>query len=83
LAHGQRLVHIPDVAADEAYRCGDLVARAGVERGGARTVLAMLKDLTGRTVIERQPVQINDAANDPEYTWTDARQRGNLRGRFE
>ena len=61
LARGERLVHIPDVAADEAYRSGDLVARAGVERGGARTVLAMplLKDetLLGAFSVYRQEVR--------------------------
>jgi adenylate cyclase len=35
--------------------------------------------LTGRTVIERCAVHIEDAAADPEYTWTESQQRGNLR----
>jgi adenylate cyclase len=35
--------------------------------------------LTGRTVIERRAVHIEDAATDPEYTWTESQQRGNLR----
>ena len=35
--------------------------------------------LTGRTVIDRRAVHIEDAAIDPEYTWTEAQQRGNLR----
>jgi GAF domain-containing protein len=33
--------------------------------------------LTGRTVLERRTVHIEDAANDPEYTWTEAKRRGN------
>ena len=35
--------------------------------------------LTGRTVIDRCAVHIEDAAIDPEYTWTESQQRGNLR----
>jgi len=35
--------------------------------------------LTGRTVIERCTVHIEDAATDPEYTWAESQQRGNLR----
>ena len=35
--------------------------------------------LTGRTVIERRAVHIEDAAIDPEYTWAESQQRGNLR----
>jgi signal transduction histidine kinase len=38
--------------------------------------------LTGRTVLERRVVQIEDAANDPEYAWTEAQQRGNLRSQL-
>src|SRR6516164_6641147 len=34
--------------------------------------------LTGRTAIERRAVHIEDAATDPEYTWTESQQRGNL-----
>jgi signal transduction histidine kinase len=35
--------------------------------------------LTGRTVLEQRPVYIEDAATDPEYTWAESQQRGNLR----
>jgi two-component system NtrC family sensor kinase len=35
--------------------------------------------LTGRTVIERRAAHIEDAAIDPEYTWAESQQRGNLR----
>jgi len=35
--------------------------------------------LTGRTVIERRAVHIEDAAIDPEYTWAESQQLGNLR----
>jgi two-component system NtrC family sensor kinase len=34
--------------------------------------------LTGRTAIERRAVHIENAATDPEYTWTESQQRGNL-----
>jgi GAF domain-containing protein len=35
--------------------------------------------LTGRVAAERSAVVIEDAANDPEYTWTEGRQVGELR----
>jgi signal transduction histidine kinase/HAMP domain-containing protein len=39
--HGERIVHIPDLIADEAYRTGDPVRRALVELAGVRCVLAV------------------------------------------
>src|SRR5262249_38520820 len=35
--------------------------------------------LAGRTVLARRPLQIADAANDPEYTWSEAQRLGNFR----
>jgi GAF domain-containing protein len=35
--------------------------------------------LSGRVAVERSVVHIEDAANDPDYTWGEAQQRGNLR----
>ena len=35
--------------------------------------------LSGRVALERRVVLIEDAASDPDYTWTEAQQRGNLR----
>jgi adenylate cyclase len=34
---------------------------------------------SGRAALERRVVHIEDAANDPEYTWTEAQKLGNLR----
>jgi adenylate cyclase len=34
--------------------------------------------LAGRTVVERRAVHIEDVATDPEYTWKEAQQRGDL-----
>ncbi len=35
--------------------------------------------LSGRVALERRVVLIEDAASDPDYTWREAQQRGNLR----
>jgi PAS domain S-box-containing protein len=35
--------------------------------------------MAGRTVLARRPVQIADAANDPEYTWSEAQRLGEFR----
>jgi GAF domain-containing protein/anti-sigma regulatory factor (Ser/Thr protein kinase) len=61
LARGERLVHIEDVAAIEAYESGDPLHRASVDLGGFRTVLVvpLRKDgnLLGGFSIERQEVR--------------------------
>ncbi len=41
LLAGDRLVHVPDLTNDEAYRSGNPMRRAVVELGGARTLLAI------------------------------------------
>ena len=61
LLHGEPVVHIPDVADDEAYRAGDPVRRNLVDLGGGRTLLAvpLCKDerFMGDVVVYRQEVQ--------------------------
>ena len=41
VARGEAYAHIPDMLADDAYRTGDPVRRAGIELAGARTHLSM------------------------------------------
>jgi len=41
VASGEAYAHIPDMLADDAYRTGDPVRRAGIELAGARTHLSM------------------------------------------
>jgi len=61
LLGGEPVVHIADVAQDEAYRSGDPVRRKLVELGGGRTLLAvpLRKDgaFLGDFVIYRQEVR--------------------------
>jgi PAS domain S-box-containing protein len=61
LLRGEPVVHIADVAQDEAYRSGDPVRRNLVELGGGRTLLAvpLRKDgaFLGDFVIYRQEVR--------------------------
>ena len=61
IARGARLVHVPDLVADEAYRLGDPVRMATVELGGARTWLgvSLIKDerLLGVLMVYRQEVR--------------------------
>src|SRR5271169_2521165 len=61
LLRGEPVVHIPDVAEDEAYRSGDPIRRTLVELGGGRTLLGvpLRKDDTflGDFVIYRQEVR--------------------------
>jgi GAF domain-containing protein len=61
LLHGELVVHIADVAQDEAYRSGDPVRRNLVELAGGRTLLAvpLRKDsaFLGDFVIYRQEVR--------------------------
>src|SRR5262249_27553362 len=58
---GDRLVHVPDLIADEAYRLRDPVRLATVELGGARTWLGvpLLKDarVLGVLMVYRQEVR--------------------------
>jgi two-component system, NtrC family, sensor kinase len=61
LLRGEPVVHIADVAEDEAYRSGDPIRRTLVELGGGRTLLAvpLRKDETflGDFVIYRREVR--------------------------
>jgi adenylate cyclase len=41
IVHGEPLVHISDFAAEEAYRSGDALIRAGVDQYGIRTLLSV------------------------------------------
>jgi GAF domain-containing protein len=47
LVHGERIVHIDDIADDEAYRLGDPTRRAFVEIGGFRTLLGVALEREG------------------------------------
>jgi PAS domain S-box-containing protein len=61
MIRGEPMVHIADVADDEAFRTGDPVRRALVELGGGRTMLAVPlrkdKAFLGSFVIYRQEVK--------------------------
>jgi two-component system NtrC family sensor kinase len=61
LVRGERFVHIPDAADDEAYRLGNPLRRALVEVGGTRTYLAvpLCKDdrIIGGFTIYRQEMR--------------------------
>jgi PAS domain S-box-containing protein len=61
MLRGERVVHIADVAQDEAYRSGDPIRRKLVELGGGRTLLAVPlwkdKAFLGDFVIYRQEVK--------------------------
>ena len=62
IVRGEPLAHIPDVAAEDAYRTGNASGRALVELGGGRTLLAvpLRKDddtLLGAFAIFRQEVR--------------------------
>src|SRR5271157_6010994 len=61
LLRGEPVVHIPDVAEDEAYRSGDPIRRTLVELGGGRTLLGvpLRKDdaFLGDFIIYRQEVR--------------------------
>jgi PAS domain S-box-containing protein len=76
--------------ADHGYvfrRLGDrhhLVAAVGITPEFRAFMVAhpFLPDhgtLSGRVALEHRVVHIEDAASDPEYTWSEAQQRGNLR----
>src|SRR5215468_923908 len=61
VASGEAYAHIPDMLADDAYRTGDPVRRAGIELAGARTHLsvALRKDdvLLGNFAVFRTEVR--------------------------
>ena len=61
IVRGQNVVHVPDLAASELYRAGNVVRRAYVDLGGARTLLsvALRKEnaLLGAFNIYRQEVR--------------------------
>src|SRR5215469_14023556 len=61
VARGEAYAHIPDMLADDAYRTGDPVRRAGIELAGARTHLsvALRKDdvLLGNFAVFRTEVR--------------------------
>src|SRR5215472_1227420 len=61
IVRGQAVVHVPDLAATVLYRAGNLIRRAYVDLGGARTLLtvALRKDtfLLGAFNIYRQEVR--------------------------
>jgi signal transduction histidine kinase len=61
IAHGEAIVHIVDLAADQSYHSGEPLPRAAVEIGGIRTivVVALVKDesLLGAFAIYRQEVR--------------------------
>jgi len=61
LLRGETVVHIADVAEDEAYESGDPIRRNLVEEGGGRTLLAVPlrkdKAFLGDFVIYRQTVK--------------------------
>ena len=76
--------------ADKAmiYRLSDGLYRTAASFGfppeykafiGRNPITPSRGTLTGRTVIERRAAHIEDAAIDPEYTWAESQQRGNLR----
>src|SRR5262249_42128419 len=48
MLHGERLVHIEDIRADEVYRSGDRLRIATAELGGARTLLIVPLHKDGR-----------------------------------
>ena len=61
VAAGEKVVHVVDLAADDVYRSGEILRRALVDLGGARSALtvALLKDelLLGAFIIYRLEVR--------------------------